>query len=143
MNGELADSETPIDRRRFLALVTAGLALVQESQAASTKGRLVDVGPANLYSADGIYDKFRDQGFFLVRANGKLIALSSYCTHRVCKLKSQADHTFACNCHGSKFTEEGKVTEGPAKRDLPVLPLNTNSNGNLLVDVPPSTKSYE
>jgi nitrite reductase/ring-hydroxylating ferredoxin subunit len=137
MNGELDNSnrETAIDRRRFLALVTAGLAMVQEAPAASPKGRLVDVGPANLYAADGIYDKFRDQGFFLVRANGKLVALSSYCTHRICKVTPQVDHTFACKCHGSKFTEEGKVTEGPAKRDLPVLPVNTSSNGHLLVDL--------
>jgi Rieske Fe-S protein len=135
MDGEVNSSETEIGRRRFLALMTAGLAMVQKSPAATSKGRLIDAGPASLYSSDGIYDKFRDLGFFLVRANGKLVALSSFCTHRVCKLKAQADHTFECNCHGSKFTEEGKVTEGPAKRDLPVLPLNTASNGHLLVDL--------
>jgi Rieske Fe-S protein len=135
MNGRPENRETEIDRRRFLALVTAGLALVQKSTAAASKGHLIDAGPANLYAADGIYDKFRDQGFFLVRANGKLVALSSYCTHRICKLTSQTDHTFLCKCHGSKFTEEGKVTEGPAKRDLPVLPLSTSSSGHLLVDI--------
>jgi Rieske Fe-S protein len=135
MDGELNNSETEIGRRRFLALMTAGLAMVQESPAATSTGRLIDAGPASLYSSDGIYDKFRDLGFFLVRANGKLVALSSFCTHRVCKLKAQADHTFVCNCHGSTFTEEGKVTEGPAKRDLPVLPLNTASNGHLTVEL--------
>ena len=135
MDGDLNNRETEIGRRRFLALMTAGLALVQKAPAATSKGHLVDVGPANLYASDGVYDKFRDLGFFLVRANGKLIALSSYCTHRICKLTAQANHTFQCKCHGSKFTEEGKVTEGPAKRDLPVLPLNTASNGNLVVDL--------
>ena len=135
MNQRPENRETEIDRRRFLALVTAGLAMVQTSAAAAPKGHLIDAGPANLYTADGIYDKFRDQGFFLVRAEGKLVALSSYCTHRICKLNAQNDHTFFCKCHGSKFTEEGKVTEGPAKRDLPILPLNTSSNGHLLVDI--------
>ena len=135
MNGQPENRETHIDRRRFLALVTAGLAMVQKSSAAPPKGHLIDAGPANLYTADGIYDKFRDQGFFLVRANGKLVALSSYCTHRICKVAPQTDHTFLCKCHGSKFTEEGRVTEGPAKRDLPILPLSTSSNGHLLVDI--------
>jgi nitrite reductase/ring-hydroxylating ferredoxin subunit len=134
MNGQ-PEKETEMHRRRFLALVTAGLAMVQKSAAATPKGYLIDAGPANLYAADGLYDKFRDQGFFLVRANGKLKALSSYCTHRICKVTPQIDHTFLCKCHGSKFTEEGKVTEGPARRDLPVLPLNTSSNGHLLVDI--------
>ena len=135
MNEERGHHETEIDRRRFLALVTAGLAMVQESPAAAPKGHLIDAGPANLYAAEGIYDKFRDLGFFLVRANGKLVALSSYCTHRICKVNPQKDHTFLCKCHGSTFTEEGKVIEGPAKRDLPILPLNTSSNGHLLVDI--------
>jgi Rieske Fe-S protein len=135
MNGQPENRETDIDRRRFLALVTAGLAMVQKSSAAPPKGHLIDAGPANLYTADGIYDKFRDQGFFLVRANGKLVALSSYCTHRICKVAPQTDHTLLCKCHGSKFTEEGRVTEGPAKRDLPILPLSTSSNGHLLVDI--------
>src|ERR1700693_1340009 len=115
MDGELNSSETEIGRRRFLALMAAGLAMGQESPAATPK--LIDAGPVSLYSSDGIYDKFRDLGFFLVRANGKLVALSSFCTHRVCKLKAQADHSFLCNCHGSQFTEEGKATAGPARRD--------------------------
>jgi Rieske Fe-S protein len=135
MNGRQENRETEIDRRRFLALVTAGLAMVQKSAAAAPKGHLIDAGPGNLYTADGVYDKFRDHGFFLVRANGKLVALSAYCTHRICKLTPQTDHTFMCKCHGSKFTEEGKVTEGPAKRDLPILPLSTSSDGHLLVDI--------
>ena len=135
MDQEPENRETTIDRRRFLALVTAGLAMVQKSAAAAApKGQSIDAGPANLYAADGIYDKFRDQGFFLVRANGKLVALSSFCTHRICKVNPQKDHTFLCKCHGSTFTEEGKVTEGPAKRDLPILPLTTSSSGHLLVD---------
>lgn len=135
MDGDLNHRETEIGRRRFLALVTAGLAMVQKSPAATLKGHLVDIGPADLYATDGIYDKFRDLGFFLIRTNGKLVALSSYCTHRICKVTAQANHTFLCNCHGSKFTEQGKVTEGPAKRDLPVLPMNTAGNGHLVVDL--------
>jgi len=136
MDEEPNNRETEIGRRRFLALMTAGLAMVQESPAATTtKSHLVDVGPANLYTNDGIYDKFRDLGFFLVRANGKLVALSCYCTHRICKVTAQANHTFLCNCHGSKFTEEGKVTEGPAKRDLPILPMSAAGNGHLVVDL--------
>jgi Rieske Fe-S protein len=135
MNGKPESKLTKIDRRRFLALLTAGLALVEDSKGSPSRDHLIDAGSPNLYTSDGIYDKFRDQGFFLVRKSGKLVALSSYCTHRICKLTPQVDHTFACKCHGSKFTEEGKVTEGPAKRDLPVLPISTTKNGHLVINV--------
>ncbi|MBV8814582.1 MAG: Rieske (2Fe-2S) protein [Verrucomicrobia bacterium] len=135
MNGEPEKKLTRIGRRRFLALLTAGLALVEDSEGSSSGDHLIDAGPSSLYTSDGIYDKFRDHGFFLVRKNGKLVALSAYCTHRICKLTPQIDHTFACKCHGSKFSEEGKVTEGPAKRDLPVLPISATKNGHLIINV--------
>jgi Rieske Fe-S protein len=135
MNEEPEKKLTRIGRRRFLALLTAGLAVVEDSEGSSPGDHLIDAGPPSLYTSDGIYDKFRDHGFFLVRKNGKLVALSAYCTHRICKLTPQIDHTFACKCHGSKFSEEGKVTEGPAKRDLPVLPISAAKNGHLIINV--------
>lgn len=125
-----------IDRRHFLALVAAGLTPAAISRGVSAKEQQVDIGQASLYSADGVYDKFRDRGFFLIRKGGKLTALSSYCTHRKCKLAAEPDHTFTCKCHGSTFTQEGKVTEGPAKRDLPVFGTSTSGNGHLVVNVP-------
>jgi Rieske Fe-S protein len=125
-----------IDRRHFLALVAAGLTPAAISRGVSAKEQQVDIGQASLYSADGVYDKFRDRGFFLIRKGGKLTALSSYCTHRKCTLAAELDHTFTCKCHGSTFTQEGKVTEGPAKRDLPVFGTSTSGNGHLVVNVP-------
>jgi Rieske Fe-S protein len=125
-----------MDRRQFLALAAAGLTTAAVSKGAPAKEQAVDVGPASLYAADGLYDKFRDQGFFLLRKSGKLTAISSYCTHRKCKVSSESDHTFACKCHGSTFSAEGKVTAGPAKRDLPYLPISTGGNGRLIVSVP-------
>ena len=51
------------------------------------------------------------------------------------KLKAERDYSFYCRCHGSTFDPGGKVTEGPATRNLPVLPT-TNSQGHLIVKVP-------
>jgi Rieske Fe-S protein len=124
-----------IDRRHFLALIAAGLGPASVSNGVPAKPQLVDAGQASLYASDGLYDKFHDQGFFLVRKDGKLVALSSYCTHRKCKLAAESDRTFTCKCHGSTFSQDGKVTEGPAKRDLPIFPISTGSNGHLIVNV--------
>lgn len=129
-------------RREFIALTAtacAGCATVDcSSQAAAPRDeKTVDAGPAAGYPAEGVYPRFRDLGFFVVRRGGHLVALSSWCTHRKCKLTAETDHSFYCGCHGSTFDPFGKVTEGPAKRDLPVLPSSINGNGHLIVKVPP------
>jgi Rieske Fe-S protein len=98
--------------------------------------RVVNAGSISNYATDGLYDHFRDQGFFVIRKGEQLFALSSICTHRTCKLDAESDRSFFCPCHGSTFDPGGKVTEGPARRDLPTLPSITNENGQLLVTVP-------
>ena len=64
-----------------------------------------------------------------------LVALSAFCTHRKCKLIAEPNRSFYCNCHGSAFDLGGKVTVGPAKRDLPILPAVVDERGHLLVTV--------
>ncbi len=130
-------------RQQFLLLTAASLcaagceALNPGTAAAGAGGppRVVDAGPAAQYAGEGVYAGFVSQGFFVVRREGKLLALSSYCTHRHCKLEAEADRTFYCPCHGSTFDPAGKVTEGPATRDLPVLALAINAAGHVLVTV--------
>lgn len=46
-----------------------------------------------------------------------VIALNSMCTHQGCSVEWQ-EGEFACPCHGSKFTAEGEVAEGPANEPL-------------------------
>ncbi len=142
------DANTGINRRQFLFLTAAALVtgcqaiaaqhddIVASGSATNRHERVVNAGPVSKYATDGVYDSFRDQGFFLVRKGEKLVALSSYCTHRKCKLTTDRGHSFSCPCHGSTFDPTGKVTEGPATRDLPILPSFTNENGQLQVTVP-------
>ena len=138
------DTTRCISRRQFLFLSGVTLVTAYKSMAAqpNTDGSavaghecVVNAGPVSKYAADGVYDAFRDQGFFLVRKGDKLVALSSYCTHRKCKLEAESNRSFGCPCHGSTFTPDGKVTEGPAKRDLPTLPSFMNETGELFVRV--------
>ncbi len=98
--------------------------------------RVINAGLASDYARDGVYPTFHNQGFFVVRRDGKLFAISSICTHKKCKLTTEPDHSFYCHCHGSTFDPSGHVTQGPARRDLPVLATSANERGQLLVIVP-------
>jgi nitrite reductase/ring-hydroxylating ferredoxin subunit len=128
-----------VNRRTFLflsAAFAAGCAAPGGANySAVNKERIVNAGPAGQYLADGVYTRFRDSGFFLVRRGANLFAISAICTHRKCKLDAEPDKTFYCPCHGSTFDANGKVTEGPARRDLPAFELSTDENGNLLVKI--------
>ncbi len=130
-----------MDRRTFLivgATYAAGCVPSPGGDDVSSNGqeRVVNAGPAGNYLADGVYSRFRDNGFFIVRRGVNLFALSAVCTHRHCKLEAEPDKTFYCPCHGSTFAPDGKVTEGPARRDLPVFTVSTDEKGDLLVTLP-------
>jgi Rieske Fe-S protein len=59
---------------------------------------------------------YRDQ-------DGSLHAVSAACTHMGCFLHwNQAERTWDCPCHGSRFTFDGAVIEGPATSDLEKKP---------------------
>ncbi len=54
--------------------------------------------------------------------HGKLYLVDSTCTHLGCELEyNNAERTFDCPCHGSRFSYEGKVIEGPAILDLNII----------------------
>jgi nitrite reductase/ring-hydroxylating ferredoxin subunit len=128
-----------VNRRQFLLLgatFAAGCAAPGGGKlAAAGKTKIVNAGPAAQYLADGVYARYRDLGFFLVRRGANLFALSSLCTHKKCTLAAEPDQTFYCPCHGSTFDADGKVTEGPARRDLPVFEISTDEKGELLVKI--------
>jgi Rieske Fe-S protein len=129
-----------LNRRQFLfltAMAAAGCEAVKDHDVpVAAKERVVNAGPASDYAAEGVHGRFRDQGFFVVRQGGTLFAVSAICTHRKCKLAAGPDRSFLCPCHGSMFDPGGKVMKGPAKRDLPLFPIFTNENGQLLVRIP-------
>ncbi|CAN5380535.1 hypothetical protein BH09PLA1_BH09PLA1_32450 [soil metagenome] len=133
-----------MNRRQFLILSSA-VAIGcdrREGPVASTQptsnpsgANIVDAGAIDAFKTDAVYDQFREQGFFIIRREKTLFALSAICTHKGCKVRAQSDQSFLCKCHGSTFDASGQVTKGPAKQDLPRLRVKADRSDHLLVDL--------
>jgi glycine/D-amino acid oxidase-like deaminating enzyme len=51
---------------------------------------------------------------------GNILSPGKRCPHLGCALKWNPDeHSWDCPCHGSRFSESGKLLDGPATGDLP------------------------
>jgi glycine/D-amino acid oxidase-like deaminating enzyme/nitrite reductase/ring-hydroxylating ferredoxin subunit len=70
-------------------------------------------GEGAVVSLDGkTVAAFRDE-------DGQLHAISATCTHLACQVSfNEAERSWDCPCHGSRFDIEGQVLQGPAIRGL-------------------------
>lgn len=66
---------------------------------------------------------FRDE-------QGQLMIVSAKCTHMGCGLTwNEAETSWDCHCHGSRFAPNGKVLEGPALAPLPAAGPTATGSG--------------
>lgn len=62
---------------------------------------------------------------------GDFKGFSAVCTHSGCLLNEIADGTINCPCHGSKFSLDGEVVNGPATK--PLEPVAVRVQGDSIV----------
>ena len=55
------------------------------------------------------------------------IALLMLCTHKSCEVKPQGNF-LVCPCHGSEFSNSGKVLKEPAEHDLKKFETSSDEN---------------
>ena|SRR5258708_6322340 len=119
-----------LSRREFLA-GCAGCALAMNAAgcAAVNPVPLVDMNPQGVVPMTGLLRKPGDQikvrvagspDLVLVWTTGKGFGAASIaCTHRGSEVHFNAtDGTLDCPSHGSRFDQNGKVIQGPAKQPL-------------------------
>jgi menaquinol-cytochrome c reductase iron-sulfur subunit len=155
-------SEQRRDRRDFLVKlgIGAGAVGIGTQAGASLRSLLPNVS----YDAPttvklGLPTDFPDgmkflpeQRLFVFREGKVFHAVSAVCTHLGCTVRAEAlpqpetvqvggaalrlTHRFACPCHGSRYTGDGKVVSGPAPRPLAWFQLSVSpDDGQLVVDL--------
>ena len=154
--------DKPADRREFLVKFGIGTGLVAlGGQAVASLRSLVPnvsydapttvkLGPPMDFP-DGM--KFLPEQRLFVFREGKVFhAVSAVCTHLGCTVRAEAlpqpetlevggapmrvTHRYACPCHGSKYTGDGKVVSGPAPRALSWYHLSVSADdGQLVADL--------
>ena len=83
-------------------------------------GDRLAVRVADAIAAGGLLveDPRSDLPIFLRRTpGGDYTAVSTKCGHRGCQVEPAADR-MACPCHGSEYTFEGAILQGPTQRAL-------------------------
>jgi Rieske Fe-S protein len=56
--------------------------------------------------------------------NGRIYALNSACTHIKCEVSwNNAEKTWDCPCHGSRYSFRGEMLTAPARKDLATVEI--------------------
>ena len=143
MSKETHDKEG-VSRRDFLGLasisavilsslaVIAGIFRMTKADVHYEESRKFKIGKPEEFPV-GTIKKLDDKKVFIFAGKDGLYAISSVCTHLGCIVHA-AEGAFQCPCHGSKFDKNGKVTAGPAPRNLPWFEISRHMDGNLIVD---------
>ncbi len=80
---------------------------------------------AELATGEGKIVEFEDEKIAIYKdEQGKVHALSPICPHAGCEVKwNNAELTWDCPCHGSRFSYDGSVMNGPTTKDLSKISL--------------------
>ncbi|MEO8447420.1 MAG: Rieske (2Fe-2S) protein [bacterium] len=116
-----------------LVLSTIDIKKLMAQADADTASKITKVISVSDYPALGSVGGSADIGKAMVFRTGesKFTAISTVCTHKKCDVEFNGSD-FECPCHGSTFTKSGKVTNGPATKNLKSYKTTYNAADNTL-----------
>jgi cytochrome b6-f complex iron-sulfur subunit len=138
-----SSDQSPISRRQFLELVWKGLLIV-----ASALGILgimryfsyepdpappsqFDLGTVDQYPPGSVTVLNKAEAV-LIHSDTGFKALSLICPHLGC-IVEKVSSGFACPCHGSHFSADGALQQGPASKPLKNLKVSVDQRGHLIL----------
>ena len=92
----------------------------------------IDLDAAEFSALKSAGGSVKTQGIIVANTgNDEFVALSSICTHAGCTINYNHSNTnFPCPCHGSVFSVQGSVVQGPAT--VPVRKYDVTRENNIL-----------
>lgn len=155
LNADSDDNDPRISRRSFLALMGVGACLVGAGgmfgasllgflypNAMKVPPSVFSIGrPDEVLSKEGKLFNPKQKVFVETKA-GKVRVQTAVCTHLGCTI-NLAETGYACPCHGSTYDRYGRVTGGPAPKDLVFFKVYKGASGDLLVDKAKITLDWE
>lgn len=93
--------------------------------------RLLAIGPVRALAEGGV---LRAGEVIVFHDERGIAAVSSRCTHLGCTVTVNA-RGFECPCHGSVFSRDGRVIQGPATSALPWYEVLLGDDGELRVNL--------
>jgi Rieske Fe-S protein len=141
---EIRNQKLEIARRDFLASLgrgalwaTTGVTVVALLRYLSftepTPPQVFVLDEPNAYPLNSTTPVAEGRAFIMHDERG-LYAINATCTHLGCLVK-QLTTGFDCPCHGSRYTANGAVTNGPATQPLNYSALALDSSGKVVLDV--------
>jgi glycine/D-amino acid oxidase-like deaminating enzyme/nitrite reductase/ring-hydroxylating ferredoxin subunit len=90
-----------------------------------TKLNTDDRSPGELTRGEGgVFSSSEGKIAVCCDRSGAFHVVSAVCTHLACDVAwNKAEQTWDCPCHGSRFSPDGKVINGPAVTDLRPVPV--------------------
>jgi len=131
-------------RRSFIGKLAASLAafagalfgvsyLRQFSPKAIGQQKRVKIGSLSDFPVD-TYTYIEDQKIFVYRDHEAIKSVSAVCTHLGCTVQRTTDG-FECPCHGSCYSDTGKVLSGPAPTSGSWYKVEKGPGGKIIVDL--------
>jgi glycine/D-amino acid oxidase-like deaminating enzyme/nitrite reductase/ring-hydroxylating ferredoxin subunit len=109
----------------FVKEVIGGLTQYMKTKPKNTERETL----TQLVAGEGKIIEMRGRKYAVYKDDRNLLHfVSAECTHLGCIVKWNTDEkTWDCPCHGSRFTFEGKVVNGPANKDLHYHSIKTEA----------------